>query len=598
MAKIDDSVKKKVPELRFKGFTDEWEQRKLGDEVRIVMGQSPNSENYTDDPNDYILVQGNADMKNGRVLPRVWTTQVTKQAEKDDLILSVRAPVGDIGKTAYDVVIGRGVAAIKGNEFIFQNLGKMKSDGYWTRYSTGSTFESINSTDIKEAIISVPEIEEQDKIGSFFKQLDNTITLHQSKLDLLKEQKKGYLQKMFPKNGAKVPELRFAGFADDWEDRKLGDVLSERNDQTPETNEYPLMSFVQGKGVTPKGERYNRSFLVKDSEKKYKKTELGDFIYSSNNLETGSIGFNRTGKAVISPVYSIFKSKKSRESQFIGIMSARKDFISKMVRFRQGVVYGQWRIHESDFLNIDMKMPNDKEQQLIISFFENIDKTIALHQRKLDLLKEQKKGYLQKMFPKNGAKVPELRFAGVADDWEQRKLNEVSDIYDGTHQTPKYQDNGVMFLSVENIKTLTSNKFISREAFEDEFKIRPQRGDVLMTRIGDIGTANVVETDEDLAYYVSLALFKSEELNPYFLQASIYAPFVQDQIWKRTLHIAFPKKINKNEIGQVPINVPTLEEQTKIGSFFKQLDNTITLHQRKLDLLKEQKKGFLQKMFV
>lgn len=194
-------------------------------------------------------------------------------------------------------------------------------------------------------------------------------------------------------------------------------------------------------------------------------------------------------------------------------------------------------------------------------------------------------------------KSPQLRFKGFTDAWEQRKLNEVSDIYDGTHQTPKYQDDGVMFLSVENIKTLTSNKFISREAFEDEFKIRPQRGDVLMTRIGDIGTANVVETDEDLAYYVSLALFKSEELNPYFLQASIYSPFVQDQIWKRTLHIAFPKKINKNEIGQVPINVPTLEEQTKIGSFFKQLDDTITLHQRKLDLLKEQKKGYLQKMF-
>ena len=187
----------KVPELRFAGFADDWEQHKLGDEVRIVMGQSPNSENYTDDPNDYILVQGNADMKNGRVFPRVWTTQVTKQAEKDDLILSVRAPVGDIGKTAYDVVIGRGVAAIKGNEFIFQNLGKMKSDGYWTRYSTGSTFESINSTDIKEAIISVPAIEEQNKIGSFFKQLDNTIALHQRKLDLLKEQKKGFLQKMF-----------------------------------------------------------------------------------------------------------------------------------------------------------------------------------------------------------------------------------------------------------------------------------------------------------------------------------------------------------------------------------------------------------------
>ena len=186
-----------VPEIRFPEFTDAWEQRKLGDEVRIVMGQSPNSENYTDDPNDYILVQGNADMKNGRVLPTVWTTHVTKQAEKDDLILSVRAPVGDIGKTAYDVVIGRGVAAIKGNEFIFQNLGKMKSDGYWTRYSTGSTFESINSTDIKEAIISVPAIEEQNKIGSFLKQLDNIIALHQRKCDELKEMKKTLLKNLF-----------------------------------------------------------------------------------------------------------------------------------------------------------------------------------------------------------------------------------------------------------------------------------------------------------------------------------------------------------------------------------------------------------------
>lgn len=187
----------KVPELRFAGFADAWEERKLGDEVLIVMGQSPNSENYTDNPNDHILVQGNADMKNGHVFPRVWTTQVTKQAEKNDLILSVRAPVGDIGKTDYDVVIGRGVAAIKGNEFIFQNLGKMKSDGYWTRYSTGSTFESINSSDIKEAIISIPRIEEQQKIGAFFKKIDDTIALHQRKLEKLQELKKGYLQKMF-----------------------------------------------------------------------------------------------------------------------------------------------------------------------------------------------------------------------------------------------------------------------------------------------------------------------------------------------------------------------------------------------------------------
>lgn len=187
----------KAPEIRFSGFTEDWEQRKLGEIVQITMGQSPNSENYTENPEDYILVQGNADMKNNRVVPRVWTTQITKQAEKGDLILSVRAPVGDIGKTDYDVVLGRGVAAIKGNDFIFQQLGKMKESGYWNRFSTGSTFESINSNDIREALITIPTGEEQQKIGTFFQQLDDTIALHQRKLDLLKETKKGFLQKMF-----------------------------------------------------------------------------------------------------------------------------------------------------------------------------------------------------------------------------------------------------------------------------------------------------------------------------------------------------------------------------------------------------------------
>ena len=146
------------------------------------MGQSPSSKNYTDNSSDYILVQGNADMKNGRVVPRVWTTQITRQAEKGDLILSVRAPVGDIGKTDYDVVIGRGVAAIKGNEYIFQILTKMNNSGYWTRFSTGSTFESINSSNIRNAQIMIPNsYEEEKKIGQFLNEFDSLIALHQRK---------------------------------------------------------------------------------------------------------------------------------------------------------------------------------------------------------------------------------------------------------------------------------------------------------------------------------------------------------------------------------------------------------------------------------
>ena len=169
------------PEIRFKGFTDPWEQRKLGDVVQITMGQSPDGSTYSDEPSDYILVQGNADLQNGWVCPRIWTTQITKKADAGDLIMSVRAPAGAMGKTAYNAVIGRGVAAIKGNEFIYQLLVKMDADGFWKTLSCGSTFESLNSDNIKNAEVKIPTTAEQIKIGGYFQQLDNLITLHQRK---------------------------------------------------------------------------------------------------------------------------------------------------------------------------------------------------------------------------------------------------------------------------------------------------------------------------------------------------------------------------------------------------------------------------------
>ena len=185
------------PEIRFKGFTDPWEQRKLGDTVQITMGQSPDGSTYSDVPSDYILVQGNADLQNGWVSPRVWTSQMTKKADAGDLIMSVRAPAGAMGKTAYNAVIGRGVAAIKGNEFIYQLLVKMDSDGYWKALSCGSTFESLNSDNIKNADVLIPDVAEQEKIGEYFANLDNLITLHQRELEKLQNIKKSMLEKMF-----------------------------------------------------------------------------------------------------------------------------------------------------------------------------------------------------------------------------------------------------------------------------------------------------------------------------------------------------------------------------------------------------------------
>ena len=166
---------------KFRYIKNAWEQRKLGDVVQITMGQSPDGSTYSDEPSDYILVQGNADLQNGWVCPRIWTTQITKKADAGDLIMSVRAPAGAMGKTAYNAVIGRGVAAIKGNEFIYQLLVKMDADGFWKILSCGSTFESLNSENIKNAEVKIPTTAEQIKIGGYFQQLDNLITLHQRK---------------------------------------------------------------------------------------------------------------------------------------------------------------------------------------------------------------------------------------------------------------------------------------------------------------------------------------------------------------------------------------------------------------------------------
>lgn len=197
LSKMFPKAGQTVPEIRLDGFEGEWEAKILSRVTNIKMGQSPKSENYTDNPNDYILVQGNADIKNKQVVPRLWTTEVTKMAEIGDIILTVRAPVGDIGKTDYNVVIGRGVAAIKGNDFIFYTLEKMKMTGFWNRFSTGSTFDSISSNDIKEAIIQIPTLKEQQAIGAYFSNLDSLINFHQEKISQLETLKKKLLQDMF-----------------------------------------------------------------------------------------------------------------------------------------------------------------------------------------------------------------------------------------------------------------------------------------------------------------------------------------------------------------------------------------------------------------
>lgn len=403
---------KKVPAIRFKGFTDDWEQRKLGDIAEKVTEKNTNlgiQETFTNSAESGIISQRDFfdhDISNSENIGGYYV--VRDQDFVYNPRISTSAPVGPVNRNK----LGRsGVMSPLYTVFATHDVDAtylewfFKSD-FWHGYMyfNGDSGARSDRFSIKDDLffnmpIPYPKVLEQKAIGRYFDCLENTITLHQRKLEKLKIVKKSMLEKMFPKNGEKVPEIRFAGFTDDWEQRKVGELLTERNEQAPMCDEYPLMAFIANEGVAPKGERYDRSSLVNDTAGKlYKKTKFGDFIYSSNNLETGSIGLNKYGNASISPVYSIFEPTGIADSDFIGRRLVRKDFINAMVKWRQGVVYGQWKIHESDFIKIEVAVPSVDEQRQIGMFLDQLDNLITLHQRKLEKLQMIKKSMLEKMF--------------------------------------------------------------------------------------------------------------------------------------------------------------------------------------------------------
>ena len=253
-----------------------------------------------------------------------------------------------------------------------------------------SDWKKVSSTEFQ-----IPSsLEEQKKIGSFFKQLDNTIALHQRKIDLLKEQKKGYLQKMFPKNGAKVPELRFAGFADDWEERKLGELgsvaMNKRifKDQTSENGDIPFFKIGTLGG---EADAYISRKLYEEYKQKYPYPKVGDILISAS----GSIG--RT------VVYQ-GEEEYFQDSNIVWLNHDER-LNNRFLKQFYSIVTWQGlegstikRLYNKNILETKISIPTPNEQEKIGLFFEKIDDTIDLHQFKLDLLKEQKKGFLQKMF--------------------------------------------------------------------------------------------------------------------------------------------------------------------------------------------------------
>lgn len=394
---------KNIPEIRFKGFEGEWEELTLGDMGQITMGQSPSSVNYTTDSKYHILVQGNSDMKNGKVTPRVWTKQVTKTADSGDLIISVRAPVGDVGKTSYNVVIGRGVAAIKANEFVFQSLIKKKEFGYWDQFSTGSTFESINSNVLKKAIISTTSQKEQSQIGSYFQNLDQQITLEQQKHDKLVTLKKAMLEKMFPKEGATVPEIRFEGFEGVWPKVILDEIVDLFKGKTlgwkdiSDNGIYECILY--GNLYTEYGMVINKVYYKTNNySNELVLSKSGDvLIPSSDTTPTGLARASSIEKdgVILGGDINVLRPSKEINGSFISYnINANRD---KLIKYIKGSTVRH--LDNSDLKNVELYISkNPKEQSSIVNFFKKIDTLISLQKQKIDKLKNIKKACLDKMF--------------------------------------------------------------------------------------------------------------------------------------------------------------------------------------------------------
>ena len=392
-------MSKKSPQLRFKGFTDDWEDRNLKDILREFSTKSKIENEYR------VLSSTNVGMefRDGRVSGT--SNLGYKIIKNGDLVLSPQNLwLGNININN----IGTGLVSPSYKTFNFTDIDssfikpQLRTPKMLEEYKNSSTQgasvvrRNLEIDSFYQIKIATPSIKEQEKIGSFFKHLDALITLQQRKLDLLKEQKKGYLQKMFPKAGEKIPELRFAGFADDWEERKSKEIFKAKV-RKGEPN-LPVLSVTQTSGVVYRGElgidiKYDVSTL-----KNYKVIEPNDFVISLRSFQGGFELSDKLG--ITSPAYTIFVPKYPEEQNnlFWRIQFKRFQFIESLKTVTFGIRDGK-SISFNEFGDLKIKFPsNILEQQKIGTFFKQLDDTIALHQRKLDLLKEQKKGFLQKMF--------------------------------------------------------------------------------------------------------------------------------------------------------------------------------------------------------
>jgi len=371
-----------VPEIRFKGYSDAWEQRSILEIAPLQRG--------FDLPKD--------DMKEG-VYPVVMSNGINGfhseyKAKAPGVVTGRSGTIGNLHFIETDYWphnTSLWVTDFKGNypKFIYHLYCKIDL----SRFSTGSGVPTLNRNDVHAETVFVPSADEQMKISDILTVLDNALTMHKRKLERLKALKKGYLQQMFPQAGESVPRVRIDGYANPWTIRKLGDLFSERSERGAEGE---LISVTINSGVV-RANTLERKDSSSEDKSNYKKVEIGDIAYNSMRMWQGASGYSNYS-GILSPAYTVIMPNQGVCSQFFAYMFKLTEMIQTFQASSQGLTSDTWNLKYPLLKKISVPSPCFEEQDAIGKIFVKMDEQIAIYRTKLEKLKQLKQAYLQKMF--------------------------------------------------------------------------------------------------------------------------------------------------------------------------------------------------------
>ena len=604
----------KKPAIRFKNYSDDWEQRKLGDIASsFEYGLNAAAKEY-DGENKYIRITDIDDNTHEFLTDNLTSPDIDltgadnyKLTEGDILFARTGASVGKsyIYRNSDGLVYYAGFlirARIKEEydaEFVFQNTLTDRYNKYIAVTSQRSGQPGVNAQEYAEFEIEVSKKEEQTKIGTYFRNIDHLITLHQRKYDKLQNLKKAMLEKMFPKNGSNVPKIRFKGFTDAWEQRKLGDIASSfeygLNAAAKEydgENKYIRITDIDDNTHEFLTDNLTSPDIDLTGADNYKLTE-GDILFARTGASVGKSYIYRNSDGLVYYAGFLIRAriKEEYDAEFV-FQNTLTDRYNKYIAVTSQRS-GQPGVNAQEYAEFEIEVSKKEEQTKIGTYFRNIDHLITLHQRKYDKLQNLKKAMLEKMFPKNGSNVPKIRFKGFTDAWEQRKFSDIalreSATQESSSDLPSVEYEDVISEAGQLNKNICEKETVKKGILFDGTqvlygKLRPYLHNWLNldfsgVAVGDWWVLKPVKADKTFLY----RLIQTQQF---------------DDIANQSAGSKMPRA-DWNLVSNTEFTVPvSLEEQAKIGEYFSSLDHLITLHQRELEKLKNIKKAMLEKMFV